>query len=468
MSYRAKNNAYSTLASGISAGVTSLTLQAGHGDRFPVISAPDWTKVTLEDAAGNREVIKVEARTAGSDILASLTRGQEGTTARAWNAGDVVELRMTAALVEEAMAHWAENVGAHNASAIAVSPAGNLAANDVQEALEELDAEKQPALGFTPANDVLGNLANKATARANIGIEAAEIDVASAATVDLGALAGMNARITGTTTIASFGTAAAGVSRNIRMADALVLTYNATSMILPGGANIATAAGDAFEALSLGSGNWFIRGYQRLSGQPVASVSGVPTGAVTSYDGVNPPSGWIWSDGKTIGSASSGATNRANADCEALFKHYWDNFPNSVLAVSGGRGVSASADWSANKTIVVPDRRGRVDAGQDDMGGTAASRLTSGGSGVDGATLGAVGGTETHTLTAAQSGLPAHTHSASSIPYQTTSGASVTSMTLADGTGAYGITIYPATPASASSAHPNVQPTLVTNKIIKL
>lgn len=467
MAYVAKNNAYSTLAAGISASDVSLTVQAGHGDRFPVVGAPDWTKITLEDAAGHREIVKMELRNSGSDVLATLTRGQEGTTARSWNAGDVVELRMTAALVEEAMAHWAENVGAHNASAIAVSPAGNLAANDVQEALEELDAEKQPALGFTPANDVLGNLANKATARANIGIEAAEIDVASAATVDLGALAGMNARITGTTTITSFGTAAAGVSRNIRMADALVLTYNATSMILPGGANIATAAGDAFEALSLGSGNWFIRGYQRLSGQPVAAASTIPVGAVMSYDGVNAPGGWVWSDGKTIGSASSGATNRADADCESLFKHYWGNYPNSVLAVSGGRGISASADWSANKTIVVPDRRGRVDAGQDDMGGTAASRLTSGGSGVDGATLGAVGGTETHTLTAAQSGLPLHGHALNNAIYTGGSGGgSSSSNPNWDGLALQSISNAGGT--SASSAHPNVQPTLITNKIIKL
>jgi microcystin-dependent protein len=42
------------------------------------------------------------------------------------------------------------------------------------------------------------------------------------------------------------------------------------------------------------------------------------------------------------------------------------------------------------------------------MGGTAASRLTSGGSGVDGATLGATGGAETHTMTTTE--MPSHTH----------------------------------------------------------
>lgn len=263
MSYLAKNNAYGVLASGISSGAASLTLQAGQGDRFPVLSAPDWTKVTLEDSAGNREVIKVEARTAGSDILATLTRGQEGTTARAWNAGDVVELRMTADLVEQAMAHFADSDGAHAASAITVAPAGGIASDTVQEALEELDGDLSAHITNYGA---LAGLTNKPNARANLGVEAAEADVASATTTDIGAAASQNVRITGTASISSFGTVAAGTVRRCRMAGALTLTHNATSLILPGGANIVTVAGDCFEAISLGSGNWVVRDYQAAVG----------------------------------------------------------------------------------------------------------------------------------------------------------------------------------------------------------
>jgi microcystin-dependent protein len=63
-------------------------------------------------------------------------------------------------------------------------------------------------------------------------------------------------------------------------------------------------------------------------------------------------------------------------------------------------------DGSGNPRV--PDARGRVFAGKDDMGGTAANRLTTAGAGINGTQLGAVGGAQTHTLTTAQ--LAAHNH----------------------------------------------------------
>ena len=108
----------------------------------------------------------------------------------------------------------------------------------------------------------------------------AEVDLASAGTTDIGAAASNNVRITGTTTITSFGTAANGVTRELRFAGALTLTHNATSLFLPGAANIITAAGDTATVVSLGSGNWVVTAYQRaLSfginlGASVSSTSG--------------------------------------------------------------------------------------------------------------------------------------------------------------------------------------------------
>lgn len=106
-------------------------------------------------------------------------------------------------------------------------------------------------------------------------------DVASAATVDLGAVASNKVRITGLTgPITSFGTAAAGTRKLVRLASTPTIAYNGTSLILPGDASIVGQPDDEFEAVSLGSGNWYVGLYQR-GGYPPATNS--PTlNAVTS------------------------------------------------------------------------------------------------------------------------------------------------------------------------------------------
>lgn len=104
--------------------------------------------------------------------------------------------------------------------------------------------------------------------RGGTNLTALESTVASASTVDLGAEVAPVVNITGTTTITSFGTAAAGTRRIIRFGGALTLTHNGTSLILPGGANITTAAGDMAEAHSLGSGNWRVDFFNRAAGLP--------------------------------------------------------------------------------------------------------------------------------------------------------------------------------------------------------
>lgn len=97
----------------------------------------------------------------------------------------------------------------------------------------------------------------------------AEVDVASAATCDIGAAPSENVRITGVVTITSFGTnGLSGVHRWVRFAGALTLTHNATSLILPSGANITTAANDRAEVVSLGGGNWLVRNYVPADGHP--------------------------------------------------------------------------------------------------------------------------------------------------------------------------------------------------------
>jgi hypothetical protein len=92
---------------------------------------------------------------------------------------------------------------------------------------------------------------------------ATEATVASAATADIGAANSLYVQITGTTGITSFGANYNG-PRFLRFAAALTLTHNATTLILPGAANITTAAGDTCIALPI-SGGWYVAQYVRAS-----------------------------------------------------------------------------------------------------------------------------------------------------------------------------------------------------------
>lgn len=121
--------------------------------------------------------------------------------------------------------------------------------------------------------------------------------------------------------------------------------------------------------------------------------------------------GWVRCNGRTLGSATSGATERANADCQNLFEFVWNNFADSLCPVVGGRGASALADWTANKQITLLNGRNIVLGGLDDMGNTAAGGYA-GVPVVSGnvTTAGSVVGESLHTTTANE--MPAHNHTA--------------------------------------------------------
>lgn len=204
------------------------------------------------------------------------------------------------------------------------------------------------------------------------------------------------------------------------------------------------------------------------------------TGVIKDYVGTTAPTGYVLADGKTIGDASSGATERANADTQDLYVLLYASMSDTQAPVSGGRSGNSATDFGNHKTITLPDLRGRVVAGLDNLGGTAASRLTNVAMGANFATTtnGAAGGTQSVTLTAAQ--MAAHTHgvtdpghfhsyTAPSSAFGAAAGAQnvvLTNVGQNTDTKTTGITINNNT--GAGNGHSVVNPVMVLSKIIKL
>ena len=160
----------------------------------------------------------------------------------------------------------------------------------------------------------------------------------------------------------------------------------------------------------------------------------MPTGALMPYAGTSAPTGFLLCYGQAISRST-----------------YADLF--SAISTTYGTGDGSS-------TFNLPDLRGRVVAGQDDMGGSSADRLTDQTGGLNGDTLGDTGGSETHTLSTAQ--LPAHTHTVAA--QQQVGGDS----TNRGGSGQLGAAATITTSSTGSgSAHNNVQPTIILNYIIR-
>jgi hypothetical protein len=94
------NNAVSKLSGAIASGATAASVQPGEGARFPANAGADWYPLTLLKADGSYEIVRCTLRV--GDVL-TLVRAQESTIALAFSAGDRIELRITAAALNEMM-----------------------------------------------------------------------------------------------------------------------------------------------------------------------------------------------------------------------------------------------------------------------------------------------------------------------------------------------------------------------------
>jgi microcystin-dependent protein len=178
----------------------------------------------------------------------------------------------------------------------------------------------------------------------------------------------------------------------------------------------------------------------------------MPAGVIVPYGGTTEPTGWLFCYGQAI-SRTTYAT---------LF---------SAISTTYGTGDGST-------TFNLPDLRGRVVAGQDDMGGSSANRLTSP---INGDTLGAAGGAESVTL--ARSDLPNDTVTTTSEGDHSHAYFNMTSLGISGGSGgarevfqisatststngAHTHTI-PLNGGVTQTAHANVQPTIILNYIIR-
>lgn len=79
--------------------------------------------------------------------------------------------------------------------------------------------------------------------------------------------------VTGTTTITSFDSVGVGTVQKLHFDAALILTHNATDLVLPGGANITTAAGDEFTFVEYAAGDWRCTGYALANGKSISGIT---------------------------------------------------------------------------------------------------------------------------------------------------------------------------------------------------
>lgn len=182
-----------------------------------------------------------------------------------------------------------------------------------------------------------------------------------------------------------------------------------------------------------------------------------PVGTIIDWPGVSAPTGWLLLYGQVV----------AQATYPGLY---------AIISTTYNTGGEGAGNFR------LPDCRGRIGVGKDDMGGSAANRITNAVSGITGTTLGANGGEQGHTLVTGE--IPAHNHTATdsghthglhvSVSQAFTGGAAGASSALvtpnAAGT-AYGNTDSGTANVTTANtggggAHNNVQPAIIFNKII--
>lgn len=146
----------------------------------------------------------------------------------------------------------------------------------------------------------------------------------------------------------------------------------------------------------------------KITGSGSSSDSDLATGDVIPTFKSSARSGFLLLNKDTIGSAASGADHNG-ASYQDLFEFLWNNLADTYAPVSSGRGASASADWAADKTLTLPDGRGRSFVGSGVGDGLSKTWAHGGTDGAENKTL-------------AEAELPSHSHASGTLATSSTGG----------------------------------------------
>lgn len=179
--YLYANNARSSLLGNVAPTDPAITLPNGDGALFPMPAAGKTFLLTIEDITGNIEIVECTARTA--DTL-TVTRGREGTLARAFSASTLVEMRITAGMLGNI--DWTAFAGVANGVATLDGDA-KLPIAQFDTPLQVYgDARWNVKLGYTPVQQ--GGGAGQTNSKVYIGFDNVNVTMQVGA-VSYGAIA---------------------------------------------------------------------------------------------------------------------------------------------------------------------------------------------------------------------------------------------------------------------------------------